>query len=71
MYGTIKSIRESKNGNDSYKMAVALPSIVETDGKVTITTFKPEPVPVALAKRIEKDLEKGIVVELNMEIRGS
>ena len=71
MYGTIKSIRETNNGNESYKMAHAEPSIVETDGKVKITTFKPEPIPVALAKRIEKDLEKGIVVRLNMELKGA
>ena len=71
MYGTIESIRETNNGNASYKMAYAEPKIVEKDNEVTISMFKPEPVPVALAKRIEKDLEKGIVVRLNMELKGA
>ena len=69
MYGTIKAIRETKNGNDLYKVVIAEDLIVETDTEVQITRFNAEVVDAPLAKSIQKSIDAGKQVRMNFEVK--
>jgi hypothetical protein len=69
MYGTIKAIRETKNGNDLYKVVIAEDLIVETDEEVQVTRFNAEVVDAPLAKTMQKAIDAGKQVRMNFEVK--
>ena len=68
MIAKVKEIRETKNGNNSYRVCIADDLVVETDTEFAVSVFSARVVSVELAKRMQKAMDSGKTVTLTFTL---
>ena len=68
MVGIVKEIRETKTGNDLFRVCIAEDLVVETDTELQVTVFDAQVVEKTLATKMQKALDGGKTVTLNFKV---
>ena len=68
MVGIVKEIRETKTGNDLFRVCIAEDLVVETDTELQVTTFDAQVVEKTLATTMQKALDSGSKVTMNFKV---
>ena len=68
MVAIVKEIRETKTGNDLFRVCIAEDIIVELDNELQVTVLDAQVVEKELALKMQKALDKGMKVTLNFKL---
>ena len=68
MIAEVKEIRETKNGNNLYRVCIADDLVVETDTELQVSVFNAQVISIELAKRMSKAIDSGKKVTLNFAL---
>tara|TARA_R100000789_G_C2942461_1_gene132500 strand:+ start:317 stop:529 length:213 start_codon:yes stop_codon:yes gene_type:complete len=68
MLALVKEIRETKTGNDLFRVCIAEDIIVETDTELQVTVLDAQVVEKELATKMQKALDGGKKVTLNFKM---